>query len=189
MFDEVTGFPLPGRRQIDYLAARTLLVEEFPQSTTRAGLWQGLDRYLARFFWLESHYQELLGGEKLVPALWLGGSFASSKLDPNNIDLTVLLNDRQATLLRGQPGVRWLADAFSRARVVREYGLSPLEIRYRPLPSVFMSERLPPPDQKYLRERGAWDDWWQRCRTFGVEEGAPTVESAAPRRGYLEVIV
>ena len=79
-----------------------------------------------------------------------------------------------------------MTKAFTRVHTERHYMLSALEVRYRPVRSVFEREELEYEEQEYLRQRGAWDDWWQRCRPPG-EKDAPTLESAAPKRGYLEV--
>ncbi|MCX4486095.1 hypothetical protein OG890_19410 [Streptomyces anulatus] len=183
------GFLPPGRYRIDPDEAEHLLVADgrFQASATRAQLWSGLDTYLSRFFDLEERHQGALDGSQLIHALWLGGSYVSSKINPQNIDLTVLIDERAASAIRGLEGTRWLSSAFNRKARLAEFGVSPLRIGYRPVVSVFRAELLAPEDQAYLRERGAWDDWWQRCRLDGVDKSEPTLETAAPQRGYLEV--
>lgn len=187
-FDEVTGYLPPGRYRVTPEEAYELLVrnERFRESETRARLWEGFEGYVAGFYSLEERYSDLLSGPLLHYA-WLGGSYVSTKIDPDNIDLTVFIDDAGARALRGRPGAAWLTKAFSRASMMRKFGLSPIRVRYRPIPSVFQSEKLSPEDREYLRERGAWDDWWQRCRQPGIEKLGPTVETAATARGYLEV--
>ena len=74
---EIDGtFPAPGRRSTSFEQARTLLVDDanFSTSITRPALWEGLERYLVRFFVLEDKYASLLGAERLVRLLWLGGA-------------------------------------------------------------------------------------------------------------------
>jgi hypothetical protein len=159
----------------------------FRDSSTRPRLWSGLEAYLSRFFDLEDRHKDQVGPTPLIHALWLGGSFVSTKLNPSNIDLTVLIDEASAAAMRGLPGTRWLTSAFHRDARLQEFGVSPLRVGYRPIVSVFRPEALDSQDQAYLRERGAWDDWWQRCRPEGVGKTEPTLESAAPRRGYLEV--
>ncbi|PWI43639.1 hypothetical protein [Streptomyces sp. ICBB 8177] len=183
------GFLRPGRYRLSPENAEKLLVKDliFKDSETRARLWTGLESYLSRFFELEERHREDVGDVSLVHAIWLGGSYVSTKVNPQNIDLTVLIDDRAASAMKGLPGSRWLLSAFNREARLDEFGVSPLPVRYRPIVSVFRAERLDAEDQAYLRERGAWDDWWQRCRTSGVDKSEPTIESAAPRRGYLEV--
>ncbi|GGO47906.1 hypothetical protein GCM10012287_21650 [Streptomyces daqingensis] len=181
------GFLPPGRYRVDPVTARELLVEAetFRQSQRRVQLWDGFEGYLSRFFDLEGRHRDAVGEINLIHAVWLGGSFVSAKLDPHNIDLTVLLDDQAARSFRGLPGAKWLTSAFNRKACLADFGVSPLVVRYRPIVSIFQSEALTPEDQAYLRERGAWDDWWQRCREGDTAE--PTVDSAKPRRGYLEV--
>jgi hypothetical protein len=159
----------------------------FANSATRVRLWEGLEGYIARFVRLETEYRDLLAGEHLLEFLWLGGSFVSSDENPRNIDATVAVNSTARELLRGQPGSGWLRDAFMRKDCAQQYGVSPLEMPYRKIASVFRSRFLPPLEQDYLRERGAWDDWWQRCRDEAAMDAAPSIDTAHPVRGYLEV--
>lgn len=183
------GFLAPGRYRLDPEQAEQQLVRDqrFAGSGTRQSLWTGLETYLSRFFDLEDRHRATIGDGSLVHAIWLGGSFISTKLNPQNIDLTVLLDEGTAAAMRGLEGTRWLASAFNRKARLAELGVSPLRVGYRPIVSVFRPERLDPAEQAYLRERGAWDDWWQRCRPNGVDKSEPTIQSAAPRRGYVEV--
>lgn len=183
------GFLAPGRYRLDPEQAEQQLVHDprFASSETRQSLWQGMETYLSRFFDLEDRHRAVAGDRSLIHALWLGGSYVSTKLNPQNIDLTVLIDEGAVAAMRGLEGTRWLASAFNRKARLAELGVSPLRVGYRPIVSVFRSERLDPTEQKYLRERGAWDDWWQRCRPDGVDKSEPTLHSAAPRRGYVEV--
>ncbi|MGW4508543.1 DUF6932 family protein [Streptomyces sp. NPDC004436] len=178
----------PGRYRVDADEARALLVDSprFAESSTRLRIWDGFESYLARFFMLEDHFSETLRGEPLVHCVWLGGSFVSSRLDPSNADLTVFVNESSAQAIKGRPGAGWMTTAFKRQHTEKTFSLSAIEVRYRPVRSVFQLDELEHAELEYLRQRGAWDDWWQRCRPPG-EKDAPTLESAAPRRGYLEV--
>ncbi|MZE52898.1 hypothetical protein GTY86_16725 [Streptomyces sp. SID5770] len=178
----------PGRFHVPYDEARSLLVDHprFRDSDTRRDIWEGFEDYLARFFGLEEHFSDALEGEPLIHRIWLGGSYVSSKVNPSNIDVAVLINAPGEKRIKGKPKAGWMTKAFDRDVVLPEFRVSSLRISYRPVRSVFKSKTLPADDQDYLRERGAWDDWWQRCRPPGAK-GAPTLESAGPRRGYLEV--
>ncbi|MGI8335991.1 DUF6932 family protein [Actinomadura scrupuli] len=188
-FDEDTGFLATGRYRVTADEAFALLVDNsrFANSSTRRELWDGFGRYVNRFFSLEDLYPDLVSPGSLIHCLWLGGSYISTKLDPDNIDLTVFVDEDSASALRGQTGAGWLREAFSRGKVKEEFGLSTIKVGYRRIASVFQPEKLSSEDQTYLRDRGAWDDWWQRCRQQGIEKMAPTVETARPARGYLEV--
>lgn len=182
-------FPAPGRTQATFGEAKDLLVGDgaFASSSTRSDLWDGLERYLVRFFDLEERHQDVLAGRDLVRCLWLGGSYVSSRVDPNNIDVTVCIDDAARLMLRGRPGSKWLAKAFSREERRKEFGVSPLELRYRPVVSVFRSRVTDAEDQRYLQDRGSWDEWWQRCRDPQANTGEPTLGTVEARRGYLEV--
>ncbi|MFD8208306.1 DUF6932 family protein [Streptomyces sp. NPDC059695] len=184
-----SGFLPPGRYRLDPETAERLLVEDerFSSSETRRQLWDGLETYLSRFFDLEDRHRGAIGDQGLVHAIWLGGSYVSTKLNPQNIDLTVLIDESVVASMKGLAGSRWLSSAFNRKARLADFGVSPLRVGYRPVVSVFRAELLEPDDQAYLRERGAWDDWWQRCRPNGVDKTEPTLETVVPRRGYLEV--
>lgn len=185
----VSGFLAPGRYQLDPEQAEQQLVRDrrFAGSQTRPSLWEGLETYLSRFFDLEDEHRAEIGDGSLVHAIWLGGSYVSTKLNPQNVDLTVFMDEMTVDAMRGLDGTDWLVSAFDRKERLAELGVSPLRVGYRPIASVFRSEQLDPAEQAYLRERGAWDDWWQRCRPNGVDNSRPTLDSAAPRRGYVEV--
>jgi hypothetical protein len=184
-------FPAPGRTQTTLADARQLLVADpaFASSTTRADLWDGLERYLARFFDLEVRHASLLDDRELVRCLWLGGSYVSSRSDPSNIDVTVCIDDGARLALKGKQGSKWLSQAFSREERKKEFGVSPLELRYRPVVSVFRSRVTDADDQKYLQDRGGWDEWWQRCRDPEADTGEPTLATVEAKRGYLEVVL
>ncbi|MEU8715637.1 hypothetical protein [Streptomyces sp. NPDC048663] len=161
---------------------------EFGESTTRTELWDGLHDYLDPFLTLEETCAPALDGIPLIHSLWLGGSFVSTKVDPANIDVTVLIDTRAERTVRGKPGSKWLTTAFqSRARMREKFGVSPLRIGYQPVARIFEPERFTVDERTYFTQRGVWDDWWQRCRLPNTNDRSPSEESAAPARGYLEV--
>ncbi|WP_405783195.1 hypothetical protein OG512_30390 [Streptomyces sp. NBC_01378] len=186
---ETDGHLHPGRYQVDLDDAQAFLVSApiFAESVTRPGLWEGLERYLVRFWSLDERYAEPLGSLALVDRLWLGGSFVSSRVNPANIDVTVFIDHDAEKVVRNREGARWLTDAFQRDAVKDEFGLSPLRVRYVKVPSPFKTKELTQDDRHYYGDRGAWDDWWQRRRASDQVKDGPTVETAAARRGYLEV--
>lgn len=186
-FDPSTTFPPPGRTRLSWDEAEAELVkhDRFEGSLNRRDLWDGLERYVGRFVALGDLYADRLQSRPLLKHLWLGGSFVSTKRDPDNIDFSVFVDAEARNLIKGQQGSGWFADAFNRDKVKQEYGLSPLPVMHLPIPSVFVPERLSSEEQAYLQMRGAHDDWWQRCRDD--DEPAPTISSTQTRRGYLEV--
>ncbi|WP_413758129.1 DUF6932 family protein [Streptomyces sp. MMBL 11-3] len=180
----------PGRYSVSLDEAEEILVgaPAFEDSSTRTELWDGLHKYLDPFLTLEDTYAGDLGDLPLLHRLWLGGSFVSAKLDPGNIDVTVLVDLRAERVVRGKPGSKWLTTAFqSRARMKEKFGVSPLRIGYRPVAHIFEPDRFTPDERTYFTQRGVWDDWWQRRRLDGQDDLSPSEESAAPARGYLEV--
>ncbi len=184
------GFLVPGRFSVTMDEAEDFLVGNplFAQSASRPTLWDGFQEYLGRFGALEDSYPEKLQGRALVHRVWLGGSFVSAKLEPRNIDATVFVDMAAEAAVRGNPGSKWLTNAFkSRDHVLRTFGVSPLRVGYRPVASAFELQSIPPDGQTYFLHRGIWDDWWQRCRLPAGNNQAPTEASAAPVRGYLEV--
>lgn len=179
----------PGRYSVTLDEAEQLLVEHprFAHSASRRRLWDGLESYLYGFVALEDDHAEILNGMPLIHRLWLGGSFVSTKLDPDNVDASVLIDDQACALIKGQPGTRWLTKAFHREHTHAQFGVTALRIGYRPVASIFKADTLALKEVEYFRDRGIWDDWWQRCRLEGQEDAPPSTESAAPVRGYLEV--
>lgn len=184
------GFLPLGRYSVSLDEAESMLVgvPEFQASTTRRALWDGLIDYVDRFLTLEDAYTDVLAGRPLIHRLWLGGSFVSTKPDPGNIDATLLIDTRAERAVRGRPGSKWLTTAFqSRDRMKEKFGVSPLRIGYQPVAHIFEPERFTPEERTYFTQRGMWDDWWQRCRLPDGQDRSPSVEGAAPARGYLEV--
>ncbi|MFJ5103807.1 DUF6932 family protein [Streptomyces sp. NPDC088554] len=184
------GFLPLGRYSVSVQEARAALVDapEFRDSDTRPGLWDGLHDYLDHFFVLEDAHAGILNGVALVHRVWLGGSFVSTKRDPRNIDVTLLIDNRAEHAVRGKPGSKWLTTAFkSRDRMKEKFGVSPVRVGYRPVSHVFRPELMSSEERSYFTERGVWDDWWQRCRLPDRADRSPSEESAAPARGYLEV--
>lgn len=187
-------FPPPGRHRLTLEEAEAVLVGSpvFADSTTRPALWSNLLNYLGEFAAVEARHADRLvevdrADQGVLHCLWLGGSFVSSKPSPRNIDVTVLLDAVARNSLRGLPNTRWLTEAFSRDKMLDEFGLSPLPIAYDPPASPFRAHEWSAGHRGYLSDRGLWDDFWQRTRRPGST--SPTLETAAPARGYVEVVL
>lgn len=188
------------RYQVTMEEARAMLVEhpQFLASETRLELWENLEEYLLRFVELEEHYSELLDGAPLVHRLWMGGSYVSSKLNPNDIDFVLFVDDKSEGRLRASEfnngqrgrkvknGAKWLTQAFNRRMMQKQLRLDPHMLPYRPVLNSFRPEDNQDAERFYFEQRGRFDDWLQRCSPEG-EKVAPSEESAKPRRGYLEV--
>lgn len=179
--DPATGLLPRGRYLCNLTEFHAMFVADaqFASSTTRAQIFEDLVAAL-EFLLTEFH-------EELVECIWVGGSFTTAKPDPNDIDVTFLLNhehysglsgrkrDKLHKLLRagGFEAVKLSVDGFM---IVRERISNPWKA------GAISTDAAP-----YLKERGGWDDWWSRHRSHGNKSQQPLVDDADPTRGYLEV--
>lgn len=150
-----------------------VLAPRFKTSKTRADIWEDFCFMI-----------EFLKKRASVPAVFLGGSFVTAKLDPADIDLTVII-DKDSVRHVGTWDVinKALAAAQSRRPVGgRTLRVDPYLIPWDCQPSQQLADR------DYLELRGRWDDWWQRS-VRGEERQTPERSHAFPVAGYLEVIV
>lgn len=162
------------------LQDRFVEAHEFAESGTRKQIFND---------WLTSVEMLRDLGSDLLEATWIGGSFTSGKLNPDDLDCLFLLNGvafhrlpsnrrRQKVLefgkqgrLRETTGLR--VDAFV---LVREE-----------FANYWHRNGVTEESQTYLSKRGAWDDWFLRINTKEHKEDPPKAEDARPRRGYVEV--
>lgn len=149
----------------------------FAGSSTRAAIWQ---EFISA--------TELLRRNVSVAAVWIGGSFTSTKLDPGDIDCTYLIDVQHAVDAHSDP-----ARAGVLAQFATPNSLKPLGYRvdhficvWRDVPDPAIVPRTGP-EWDYYRMRGHWDDWWQRERVSPA--GTFARDDALPRRGYLEVVL
>lgn len=118
-----------------------------------------------------------------VCAVWLGGSYFTSKDAPDDIDCAFFVDGRSAPSSAANATA---FDLFVGGRKLRQ--LTGLRVdsyvipwTYRPGVELEASSQIP------LMWRGYWDDLWQRHR-HGAK-GATHPADAVPERGYLEVIL
>lgn len=127
----------------------------------------------------------------LVECVWIGGSFVTDKLDPDDIDCLFVLSGPAFDALPSQ-NKRNKIQAFNKKNYVRDkFALrveSFLLIRV-PFANPWEKGGVHPNAAPYTQVRGAWDDWWLRTRTGEGPNDLPRIESAEPKRGYLEVIL
>jgi len=147
----------------------------FSGSATRAAIWNDWNDALAT-----------LQSAVTVHAAWIGGSFTTSKLDPEDIDVTFIINGTDMRQ-RSAPEQRIITVFDGRHQVEAVLGLKvdsyviPWECLPQPAPGLSYVQDY------YLWVRGYWDDWWQRARQ--TPKGSPPLpDDALPRRGYLEVL-
>jgi hypothetical protein len=188
--DTATGHLPLGRYHatLDEVYQRFVSHPAFAESPTRELIWDGFVAYMLAWHVLEEKLTEFLGGKRLVMSTWLGGSFISAKPDPGNLDVTLLVDGELAASCQGKPGIGSLKRLSYRAGMLEEFRVSPCIVRYHYFRSPFSQHIVGDPEvEDYVMKRGAFDDWWQRVRPDGVPKGEPTQETAAARRGYLEV--
>lgn len=149
----------------------------FASSSTRTGIWQ---EFIAA--------TELLRRNVPVAAVWIGGSFTTTKLDPSDIDCTYMVDAQHARSIQADAARAGVLAQFSTPNSLQPLG-------YRVDHYVCIWQDVPNPaivprtsvEWDYYRVRGHWDDWWQRRRISPV--GIYSRDDALPRRGYLEVIL
>lgn len=188
--DVSTGHLPPGRYRatLTEVHARFVAHSDFVASPTRRSVWDGFIAYISAWQQMEDQLAADLGGKRLLRAVWLGGSFISLKSDPRNLDLTVLVDGELAESCRGKPGIGGIRKLSYRAGMLDIFNVSPCVVQYRYFRSPFRPQLVGNPGvEDYVMLRGAFDDWWQRARPDGVPKGEPTPDTAATRRGYLEV--
>ncbi len=180
----------PGRYRAALDEVLERFVDGFPGSSTRREIWDGFVAYLRIWADIEERMRPHLGDDALLSVVWLAGSFISEKLDPHNLDLSVMVGYDAIQKCKGKPGAKKLVELANREKMLKQFRLSPILIRYRYVQSPFRLQNLAPgPELDYALNRGAFDDFWQRTRPVGEPKGPPTKESGALSRGYLEVEV
>ncbi|MGN2635818.1 DUF6932 family protein [Nocardia takedensis] len=185
-FDSESGHLPPGRYSCTLEEVEEHLVsgERFKSSSNRGALFGGLLRYLLD--WGEVPRKTGVG-DPILRSVWMAGSFVSPKLEPGDLDLTVIIDGGTADAMRGKPGSKAIRDLTQhRDGVKQRYGLEVFTLRWHPVVHLHQANpALSAAELAYLSDRGRYDDWWQRCRLD--EADLPSVESCASRRGYLEV--
>jgi hypothetical protein len=126
----------------------------------------------------------------LIESIWIGGSFVTDKPDPDDIDCLFVLNGAVFDGLSNSK--RQNVQKFNRKGMVRDK----LSLRVETFILVRVAFANPwerggvhPDAAPYTQVRGAWDDWWLRVRTGEGPDDPPRIESAEPKRGYLEVLL
>ena len=114
-----------------------------------------------------------------VPSVFLGGSFVTSQVDPNDIDAAYLVD--YSTILTEQTYGK--LDQIFRA-INQENYIDAFQVPWHPT----NLKKHEPYYEEYYLERGKWDDFWQR--KVSETDRIPWQRSHAfPKRGYLEVTV
>mgnify|MGYP001188826815 CR=1 FL=1 len=176
--DATTGHLDVGRHgaTLDELKARFVDAPEYAQSMTRRSIWSDFESATAG-----------LRGRLPVAWVWISGSFISTKLDPDDIDVIYWCEDvnlDSVSDLRDKFMIELFATNALRAtfnlRVDSRIG----RWHIRPEPGIQDTTE----HHNYAKQRGFWDDFWLRRRSG--PKGSPAVrEDALARRGYVEVFL
>lgn len=132
------------------------------------------------------HRQELLDEartfidavDRLAPihVVWIGGSYLTDKEEPSDVDMSLLISERE-----------YLAkQAFLSHESLKDFAAK-LQTRVDPFTIARVYRRGPERsvhELNHLVSRGYWDDWWLRRRSIPPESYDLDPN---PRRGYAEV--
>lgn len=180
--DPGSGYLERGRHRLTEaeVHARFVAHAEFAASTTRQNIW---DEYEIG--------RDLLRGKVRIHAIWIGGSFLTSKVQAKDIDALFIVNGRDYSKLNAkdqQIVASFLPHIGPLGTAVRGHGLNLLDsylLFWSPW-SPLDPERAPE-HREYASCRGYWDDFWQRDRFNKPDGKPPHWKDALPVRGYLEV--
>lgn len=182
--DHTCGTLPRGRYLADLLGLKSEFVESewASASTTRTEIWDHFETVTELFRKVDP---------ELAHAVWVGGSFVTTTVDPDDIDLTYLLDGGRYEALSNTQRKKITSLAardgnISRLRSKHGLRVDCFTIVCHPVPLPWKD--LTAEEAAYFRTRGLWDDWWQRSRT-GPKEALPTEADAKPVRGYLEVLL
>jgi len=176
--DSTSGLLPLGRHpaSLDDLQARFVDDPAFAASATRSEIW--------------GHFRSATGEfQRVVPTvcLWLGGSFFTSKMDPDDIDIVYWCEDRHVNAV-SDPRDKMILQMFATNQVRPQTGLR-VDTRYclwHVRPEAGVQNTIE--HQEYVLLRGFWDDFWQRKRS-GAKNDPPVRADALPKRGYYEVML
>lgn len=183
--DSASGHLPVGRFTCTLEEVRSVFVDDprFAGSATRPRLFAGLVRYMSEWERLE----EMVGMSEVLRRIWIGGSFTTSKLDPDDVDVSPIVDGPKLDAIKGKPGCGQMNKLFEhRDSVVSAFGVEPFAVTWWPVTTMHARE-ISVLEHDYVLVRGLMDDFWQRVRSSEVK-GPLTIADSAPRRGYLEVI-
>lgn len=168
----------------DEIEAAFVLDEAFAASTSRRGCF---DDWLKAKAMLDALAP---AGSTLVEGAWVGGSFTTDKMDPDDFDCLFLISQEAFAALPSNNARNKVKEFNKKGRLRQKTGLRVdtfIMVR-RPVALPWMGGGIDPAHGDYFGLRGAWDDWWLRKRTSTDKDALPAEAEAHPARGYLEVI-
>lgn len=167
---------------LEEVEAAFVSASEFAGSSTRPQVWRGFLEWLDEWSVVEEQL-----GVPLLGAVWIAGSFTSSKLDPGDIDVAPHIDRGAVRSVTGTLGAGRLKRLIGhRDRVKERFLVESFPVQWLPVAHPFQRGQLPGDEIDYLRSRGTMDDYWQRLKPA---DGLPRSPDLRPERGYLEVIL
>ncbi|CAM3429377.1 DUF6932 family protein [Tsukamurella hominis] len=167
---------------LDELESEFVSAPRYTSSVRRRVVFDGLLKYLDAWERATERF-----GTDILTAFWVGGSFASAELDPEDIDISPLIDGAELRRIDGKPGTKRVKELIGkRAKVRDDYHVEPFSVVRHPFTTV-KARALTVDEHTYVESRGIFDDFWQRCRSTGAAKGPMLEVDAVPRRGYLEV--
>lgn len=121
-----------------------------------------------------------------VVCVWVGGSFLTEKLDPDDIDLVYWCRDSDVQQARSDVQSALMLEMFAtnQVRNCTELRVDTRVCHWHLFAEPYLSDTEE--HKRYAFERGFWDDFWMRKRSG--EKGDPAqLADALPRRGYFEI--
>lgn len=180
--DAGTGYLPRGRHRVTEAQVRARFVDhaDYAGSSTRSDVW---DEYEVG--------RDLLRRHVRIHAVWLGGSFLTSKVDAKDLDALFIISARDYNKL--DAAGKKVVHSFQPQNgplgtVVRGHGLNLLDsflLPWSPWSPLDLANN--PGHAEYAVGRGYWDDFWQRDRHNKPGGIPPHWRDALPVRGYLEV--
>ena len=128
--------------------ARFVSASEFGESTTRQDIWHDWTMALGAA-------QALMQ----VCAVWIGGSFATSALNPDDLDAVLILDRRRIDALAMDPTAQRALSAFANGGVLRSQTGWRVDTYVLPWVADPQGEGLVLGVNTYLEMRGYWDDF------------------------------
>ncbi|GMA96916.1 hypothetical protein GCM10025881_37400 [Pseudolysinimonas kribbensis] len=150
------------------IESRFVTDPQFAASTTRAKIWSD---------WLNA--TAFLRSVVPVSAAWIGGSFTTTKLDPDDVDSLYIVDDATLALAKVDPTKNRVLGQFAGGKLVRAATGLQVDTYLCAWRQVVDPARRNGLDKSYYEDRGHWDDWWQRRRM--VSKTAPLTRADALR--------
>lgn len=158
---------------MDEVEQRFVNDEAFQDSETRRDIWTKFGVLLAR-----------AKNEKAkIPSAFVSGTFVTNKIDPSDIDASLLVDSSRVTNDQIRGRIQTAVDVAAQT-----FKLDVVSIWWSPQPVQFGWLGISQEAKLYVGQRGLWDDLWQR-NVPKAERDPFQRHHAFPKRGYLEVMI